>query len=262
MIRFFTPLFAVLLTIGAADGADAKKLTLRWHGQSFFDLETPQGTRIVFDPHAIEAYGRITVSADMILVSHLHDDHTQIQVVQLKKNDAIKKPILSGLKPLSRFKTEWETIDEKITLKGEEIKIRTVGTYHDTMQGMESGKNAVFIVEIFGLRFVHLGDLGHVLTKEQVEKIGPVDVLMIPIGGVYTLNGNQAKRVVAQLKPRQYIVPMHYGTKVFDDLLPPTEFLEDQKKERIRVEKTNQLVISTDFKPTEPDIVLLQWTGK
>src|SRR4051794_10406019 len=102
MIRFCMPLFAVLLATAAAPAADAKKLLLRWHGQSFFELETSAGNRIVFDPHEIEAYtkvvGRINVSADLVCVSHLHDDHTQVKVVQVRKNDTIKEPILKGLR--------------------------------------------------------------------------------------------------------------------------------------------------------------------
>ncbi len=86
-----------------------------------------------------------------------------------------------------------------------------------------------------------------------------MDVLMIPVGGVYTLNGTDAKEVVTALKPKKYILPMHYGTKVFDDVLSADEFLEDQKKENVKKMNTNQLEIDPDFKPAEPVIVLLEW---
>jgi L-ascorbate metabolism protein UlaG (beta-lactamase superfamily) len=112
-------------------------------------------------------------------------------------------------------------------------------------------------VEVDGLRIVHLGDLGHLLSDKMVKEIGDVDVLMIPVGGIYTINGSEAKKVVAQLKPRQYILPMHYGTKVFDDVLPPDEFLDEQKN--FKKLPTNTLEIKTDFKPAEPVIVLLDW---
>jgi L-ascorbate metabolism protein UlaG (beta-lactamase superfamily) len=125
---------------------------------------------------------------------------------------------------------------------------------------MERGKNTIFVVEADGLRIVHLGDLGHLLTKDQIDKIGAVDVLMIPVGGVYTINGSEARKVIDQLKPKMYVIPMHYGTKVFDDVLPLDEFLEDQKKENVkRMESTNELVIKTDFKPKEPQVVILGW---
>ena len=79
-----------------------------------------------------------------------------------------------------------------------------------------AARNGVFIIEVDGWRIVHLGDLGHYLTPAQLKRIGPVDVLMIPVGGIYTLNGKWAKKVVDQIKPKEYIFPMHYGTKVFD----------------------------------------------
>ena len=250
MKRFTLSLLAGFLIAGFSTAADAKKLVVRWHGQSFFDLQTSKGTRIVFDPHAIDVYGRQLVSADLVLISHFHNDHTQVGVLENQG----KFKVIQGLKQEGK-KTEWNLIDEKFR----DVHIRTVGTYHDDAQGMEKGKNAIFIVEVDGLRIVHLGDLGHLLTKEQVKEIGPVDVLMIPVGGVYTLNGADAKEVVAQLKPKKYILPMHYGTKVFDDVLPVDEFLEEQKPENIKKLDSNKLEIDANFKPAEPVIVLLDW---
>ena len=230
--------------------ADTKKPVLRWHGHSYFDLTTSKGTRIVFDPHAIEGYGQQSVPADLVLISHSHNDHNQVAIL----SNPGKFKVLEGLKQTGN-KVEWNLLDEKFR----DVRVRTIGVYHDNAQGSEKGKNAVFVVEAEGIRFVHLGDLGHVLTKEQVKEIGPVDVLMIPVGGVYTLNGTDAKEVVTSLKPKKYILPMHYGTKVFDDVLSADEFLEDQKKENVKKMNTNQLEIDPDFKPAEPVIVLLDW---
>jgi L-ascorbate metabolism protein UlaG (beta-lactamase superfamily) len=100
------------------------------------------------------------------------------------------------------------------------------------------------------------------LSKEQIDKIGPVDVLMIPVGGVYTLNGIEAKRVQDQLKPRMYVLPMHYGTKVFDEVLPVDGFIDEQKSGSVQKLTTNELVIKTDFKPAEPVVVVLHWAAK
>lgn len=253
MIRALLVLTANLLLVATVTAADTK-VVLRWHGQSMFVLESSKGTRVVFDPHAIEAYGRIVVKADVILLSHFHNDHTQVTVVENYE----KAKIIVGLKGSAK-KTDWNIVDEKF----KDIRIRSVGVFHDESGGMERGKNAVFIIEMDGLRIVHLGDLGHQLTKEQLDKIGPVDVLMIPVGGVYTLNGSEAKKVVEQIKPKMYVLPMHYGTKVFDEVLTVDEFLEDTKKENVQrfdLGKTsNELVIKTDFKPKEPVIVVLNW---
>ena len=80
---------------------------------------------------------------------------------------------------------------------------------------------------------------------------------MIPVGGVYTINGADAKQVVEQLKPSRYIIPMHYGTRVYDDLLPADEFLEDQKN--VKKFPSNKLTIETDLKLPEPIIAILDW---
>jgi L-ascorbate metabolism protein UlaG (beta-lactamase superfamily) len=251
MIRFCIALAAGLLLAAASPADESKKVTIRWHGQSFFEIISSQGTRIVTDPHAIDVYGRISVKADLILVSHFHNDHTQVDVVENKD----KAKIIYGLKPNGR-KTDWNLVDERFR----DVNIRTVGVYHDAEEGLERGKNAVFIIEVDGLHIVHLGDLGHPLTDAQVKKIGPVDVLLIPVGGVYTINGLEAKKVVELLKPRQYVIPMHYGTKVFDELLPVDEFLEDQDKTNIKIyEHTNKLVVESDFRPREPIIAVLNW---
>lgn len=239
---------SLALTLSFA--ADGKKPVLRWHGHSYFDLTTSKGTRIVFDPHAIEGYGRQGVPADLVLISHSHNDHNQVGIL----SNPGKFKVLEGLKQTGN-KVEWNLLDEKFR----DVRVRTIGVYHDNAQGSEKGKNAVFVVEADGIRFVHLGDLGHVLTKDQVKEIGPVDVLMIPVGGIYTLNGADAKEVVSELKPKKYILPMHYGTKVFDDVLTADEYLEDQKKESVKKKDSNQLEIDPDFKPAEPEIVLLDW---
>lgn len=224
----------------------APEVTLRWYGQSFFVLESTKGTRVAFDPHAIEAFGRHEVTADLILMSHLHDDHTQIGVIS---NNAKAKAV-QGLR-LKGKTADWLPAD--FTFK--DVHVRSVGAYHDNVEGMARGKNTIFVVEVDGLRFVHLGDLGHVLSSKDVQKIGPVDVLMLPIGGVYTINGSEAKKVVEQLKPKRFIVPMHYGVKGYDDLLPADEFLEDQA--RVKRLEDNKLVIDPAAKPDAPTVILL-----
>jgi len=254
MSRFLAALAVVILATQGLHAAEAKKVVIRWHGQSFFEIESSKGTRIVTDPHAIEAFGPQHVAADLILVSHFHSDHTQIGVVESRQREA-KVKVLYGLKEVKK-REEWNPIDEDF----KDVHVRSVGVYHDDDEGLERGKNTVFIITVDGLKIVHLGDLGHQLTPAQLKSIGPVDVLMIPIGGVYTLNGAEARQVFAQLKPRQYILPMHYGTQVYKDLLPADEFLEGQKEGSVKkMLETNKLEVPTDFKPSDPIIVLLGW---
>ncbi len=248
MTRMLAALAAGLVLTAPPAAAQPGKVEIRWHGQSFFELKTSKGTRVVFDPHAIEAYGRKTVEADLVLMSHNHNDHTQLGVIPTKG----RKDIL-GLKLVGK-RWDWNHVEETFR----DIKLHTVPVYHDRTQGMDRGKNTVFVLEVDGLKIVHLGDLGHILTDEQLKQIGPVDVLMIPVGGVYTINGIEAKRVVAQLKPTRYVLPMHYGTAVYDDLLPITAFREDQKN--VKVFTTNLLTVDAGAKPPdEPVIAVLGW---
>jgi len=265
MIRFLPTLTVLLLCAGAAPAED-KKVIIRWHGHSFFKIISTKGTRIVTDPHFIEEYGRPMVKADLILMSHFHVDHTRLDAIA----DAKKAKQINALKKGEGGRDEWNILDEKF----KDVRIQTLGTFHDEMAGTQRGKNGVFILDVDGLRIVHLGDLGHTLRGEQLRKIWkvddkprerhPIDVLMIPVGGVYTVNGLDAQKVLEQIKPTRYILPMHYGTRVYTDLLDLTYFLDDQKMGKVeRFPRSNELTIDPKAKPPEtPMIAILNWEKK
>ena len=238
----------------AAGDKPWKPISVAWYGQSFFIVTTSKGTRVAIDPHLIPEYGRFMgLKADVILLSHNHNDHTQVTALENAKQTRIV-PGLSG----PGLRADWNAVDETVG----DVRIRTVGVYHDTAEGMTRGKVGAFVIEADGWRIAHLGDLGHELTPAQVRKFGPIDVLMVPVGGVYTLNGSEAKAVVAQLKPREYIFPMHYGTKVYEDLLPITEFLEDQDREKVAVSNDNRVTLNKDPQRPRPLIVQLHYWPK
>lgn len=247
-------LFVAAISFSAQEKSNPK---LRWYGQSFFVIETTKGTRVAFDPHAIEAFGRQTTKADLVLISHPHPDHVRLEVIEIKD----KPKVIQGIKvgagnpeagPPNR--QQWNPVDEQFR----DVKVRSIGTFHDSMQGFQRGKNTIFVLEFDGLKLAHLGDLGHLLSEEQLRSLGSIDVLLIPVGGVYTLNGDQAKKVVAQIKPSKYILPMHFGTKTFDDLLPVDEFLDGQTNVE-RKPATNELILDRALQPKQPQIVLLGW---
>jgi L-ascorbate metabolism protein UlaG (beta-lactamase superfamily) len=252
---FLCALCVSAVTISAQDKKPPK---LRWLGQSFFVLETSQGTRIAFDPHAIDAFGRQTTKADLVLISHPHPDHVRLDVIenraQAKVIEGVKVPTGNpegGPQP----RAQWNPVDEKFR----DVRIRSVGLFHDTMQGLKYGKNTAFILEFDGLKLCHLGDLGHLLSEEQLRQIGPVDVLLIPVGGIYTLNGENAKRVLAQIKPTRYTLPMHYGIKlIFEDVLTVDEFLDGQTNVK-KMLNTNELILDNGPKPTQPTTIILGW---
>lgn len=253
MVRLFSAFFVVVTLIAAQPAGEAGKTTITWHGQSFFAIRSSQGTVIVCDPHAILQYGRVMgLKANILLLSHLHSDHTQVEVLENYKDKDLKT--LQGLTGKGN-RAVWNPIDEKI----KDVKIRSIGTYHDDQEGMKNGRNAVFVIEVDGWKIAHLGDLGHVLSEEQVKQIGPVDVLLIPVGGVYTINGSDALKVVEQLKPKEYIIPMHYGTPVYDDLLSAGEFLEGMPKDKILRLPNNTLVLDREPKRARPQVTVLHY---
>lgn len=255
MCRLVAVLAGLVVCAAPAVAQDpkAKAIEIRWFGQSFFQIKTGDGTRIVIDPHLMTEYSRPSCEADLILISHEHDDHNLVEAVSNLDTDKPKQ--IRGLLTKGK-RQDWNKVDEKV----KNIRVRTVGCYHDGEDGAKRGKNSIFIVETDGLTIAHLGDLGHVLNEEQVKAIGSVDILMIPIGGIYTINGEKAKEVVKQLKPRLYILPMHYGTKVVDTLQDPEEFLEGQKNVR-KLDQSNLLSVPTDLKQDKATIVLLHWAN-
>jgi L-ascorbate metabolism protein UlaG (beta-lactamase superfamily) len=267
MRRFGLPLALALFALPAAtaddkpevkkDDEDKGKLVIRWHGQSFFEITTSKGTKLVIDPHAIEQYrmnlNEEVIDADVILVSHPHTDHSTLTAIKGYKDEKKVRQIWG----VDKNTKDWNIIKDVVF---KDVKLTTVATFHDKDNGMKRGKNAAFILEVDGLRIVHLGDLGHLLTPAQVRRLKgqaseddpakPVDILMIPVGGLYTINGLVAQDVVNQLNPTRHVIPMHYGTLVFDWVLnlKQTKFLDDVPPERVVHMKTNKLVID----PKEP----------
>jgi len=178
-------------------------MNLTWLGHATFILSTSTGLTALLDPMGSGVgYALAPVQGvDLVTVSHEHSDHNNVSLA------AGNPQVLRGLAG-----ADWARVD--VTVKG--VRIRSVGTYHDDSQGSQRGKNAVFVFEMEGLRLAHLGDLGHALTPEQIKAIGPVEAILIPVGGFYTIDARTAATVVEQLRPR-VVVPMHYKTP---DLTP------------------------------------------
>jgi L-ascorbate metabolism protein UlaG (beta-lactamase superfamily) len=265
MLRYCTSLL-LLLSLCAAPSVADDTLRIRWHGQSFFEIISTDGVVIVTDPHGIKEFrerGEPKIEADLITISHFHNDHTQIGAVTNGRKLDESKMIFRGLKENKsdgRVTIEFNRVKETFKKKGcKDIPIYTVGTYHDTVSGMNRGKNGVFVFEVDGLRIVHLGDLGHILSEAQIRAIGEVDILMIPVGGIYTLNGLDAAKVVEQLRPKRFVLPMHYGTDYYTDVLSAKYFTDEFKPEQVKRLTTNELKVDPKAKPPgEPTIILMK----
>jgi L-ascorbate metabolism protein UlaG (beta-lactamase superfamily) len=216
---------------------------VQWLGQSAFYITSKSGIHILTDPYKYHAfngalqYGAITTPADIITISHNHDDHNG-----------------------------WEGI------LGNPVVIRTTGTFtvqniifsgitvfHDKEQGANRGVNFVYSFTVDHVRFCHLGDLGHQLTRAQARDItqgGPIDVLFIPAGGKYTLDPTETESVINILKPR-LVIPMHYKTaKTNLPLQPIDNFLKDKKN--IITRFTSTIEVTDKSLPRELQITVLQ----
>lgn len=161
-------------------------MDITWFGQSAFKIKTKTAT-IVIDPFSPEiGLPWKEQEADILLVSHDHKDHNNV----------------AGAKAdfVARGPGEYEV---------KEVLMEGVQLYHDAVKGAERGTTVAYVFEAEGVTVCHLGDLGHKLTPEQAEALESVDVLLIPVGGNYTIDGNLAAEVVSQVEPR-IVIPMHY----------------------------------------------------
>jgi L-ascorbate metabolism protein UlaG (beta-lactamase superfamily) len=165
-------------------------MKIKYFGCSAFVITSGAGIRIITDPYEAGPdwpYREITESADIVTVSHDHFDHNNVAAVR-------GSPVVVRRAGRSMA-------------KGMEIK--GIASYHDEAQGRMRGNNTIFCFEVDEIRVCHLGDLGHLLDDRQVKEIGSVDILLIPVGGFFTIDAKAATQVGNQLKPK-IIVPMHY----------------------------------------------------
>lgn len=191
-----------------------------------------------FDPAMVGLKFPKSEEIDIVTVSHDHPDHNF---------DAG----ISGEPFVVHGPGEYE-------VKG--VTIIGVPTYHDGSKGEERGTNTVYKFVIDGVNFCHLGDLGHKLTDSQVEAIGDVDILFVPVGGKYTIDAKTAAEVVAQIEP-YVVIPMHYqrtglDPKTFAELEDVSKFLKEMGAES--VEKISKYVTSKDKLPENTTVVVLE----
>lgn len=227
----------VILAISWPVVADpGKPVAVRWWGQAFVTIETYWNLTVAIDPFATRiGYDDPGVTADVVLVTHHHADHNNVSLLGTDAKSVLgldeAGDVVSIDMVLDRLPNQDEPTVTAFSLSAQytdhAVRFRTIASFHDDQSGGRRGKNAMFLVVADGVRILHCGDLGQTkLTEDQLRQIGNVDVLLIPVGGVYTIGGKQAVGIVEQLSPR-YVVPIHYKTPQLSIVLRTNEeFLE------------------------------------
>jgi len=211
-------------------------MKVKWLGHASFLITAGDGTRIIIDPFGDYpglSYNPIQETAEVVIISHDHGDHRGAKIM----GDP-----------------------EEVTGAGREeiagIEIEGLDTYHDTSKGSERGANTVFCFTVDGMRVCHMGDLGHDLSESEVARIGRVDILMIPVGGFYTIDAGTAGAICDRIKPR-VVIPMHYKTdKCAFPITGVDEFLKG--KSEVRKLETSEVDLALEKLPAKTEIIILK----
>ncbi|MCH7483810.1 MAG: MBL fold metallo-hydrolase [Chloroflexi bacterium] len=209
-----------------------------WLGHSSFRIRAREATVITDPCPPSTGYSIGKPTADIVTLSHAHDDHTYLKAVAGKPTviDSIGEYEISG------------------------AFLTSILTYHDGERGGERGKNLTFVIEMEGIKICHLGDLGHAPTADQAEGMTGADVLMIPVGGDSTIDGAKAAEIVPMLDAR-IVIPMHYKTPVARGNLEPADrFLKEMQATAVQAQP--KLSLSYNTVPSDTQVILLDYRGK
>jgi L-ascorbate metabolism protein UlaG (beta-lactamase superfamily) len=211
-------------------------MEITWYGRACFRLKGKEATAITDPCPPATGFVAGKHDVDLLTVSHAHPDHSYT------------RSITAGL-----------TLTRPGEYEFHDLLVTGVRTYHDGTRGAERGENMIFAVEVDGVHICHLGDLGHLLTEEQVAELGPIDVLLVPVGGTTTVTPAEATEVVSQLSPK-LVIPMHFAIDgASADLMSAETFLHEMSVEPIRQPKA---IVTPSSLPDETQVVLLEARGR
>ena len=212
-------------------------MNVKWLGHASFLITSENGLKIITDPYSLGGgidYGRIEEVADIVTVSHKHGDHDNVAAVKGKPE------VVS-------------TVGSK-RVKG--VDFKGIPSYHDEATGKQRGANVIFCFTLDEMIICHLGDLGHQLDASQIAEIGEVDILLLPVGGVYTIDAKAATKVCEKLNPK-VVIPMHYKTaKCGYPIARVDDFLQGRKN--VRHLNTSETEFKKDQLPSATETVVLE----
>lgn len=211
-------------------------MIIRWLGHSSFMISSDTGVKIITDPYVTGgglSYGEIKETAEIVTVSHGHGDHNNTAAVR-------GNPVV---------------IKQAGTTEAKGIKFRGIPTSHDEAGGKLRGSNIMFCFEVDGVKVCHLGDLGHQLNDKQIAELGQIDILLIPVGGYYTIDAKVAGQISDKLAPR-LIIPMHFKTEKCElPISGVNDFL--QGKTNVTRLEVSEVEFRSEHLPTTAQIVVL-----
>ncbi|WOO88281.1 MBL fold metallo-hydrolase [Mollicutes bacterium LVI A0078] len=216
-------------------------MNIKWLGHSCFLITAADGTTVLHDPYKDMLGYKLPkgLKVDYVLSSHAHSDHNYTEGLE------------PGFKLIDQYGVTTEVIEFTGTL-----------SYHDQVQGEERGDNAIFSYVLDGLKIAHLGDLGHVLDEKQVAALAGTDILLIAVGGGYTINGELAAEVANQVNPK-IVIPMHYRTRALGPFglkfEKVTKFTDAYNK---TVNKVKTITISEQSIDKQADVIIMDYKQK
>ena len=217
-------------------------MKVKYYGHAAFKITTDKGTRIIFDPYEAGSYGgaigygKITDEADIVITSHDHGDHNYTKDI----------------------KGHYTLVDKAGAYEIKDVKMNEIPTFHDASGGKERGNNLLSVISADGLVLAHMGDIGHDLDADTLKKIGKVDVMLIPIGGFFTVDAGGAAKIMNAINP-SITIPMHYKT---DKCGFPIGTVEEFTKDKMNVqilENQSEIEIKKDALPKSPTIMVLKY---
>lgn len=216
-------------------------MEIKYIAHSCFEIRG-KDVKIVIDPYDPKKahYDIPKLKADLVLSTHDHFDHNNIDVVEDYKL-AVTTP------------GEYEI---------EGVYVEGIQTYHDKKEGEDRGLNTIYQITIDDFNILHLGDLGHTLSQETLEKILDIDILLIPVGGKYTINASDAAKVISTIEPG-IVVPMHYQGEESNELSKDLDKLEkflDEMGGNGDIRKVDKLKVSKSSIPEETEVVVVEPT--
>ncbi len=219
-------------------------MEIEYFGHACFSLKSKSGLVVLTDPFDSKYVG-LSLSktkADIVSISHNHEDHSNLDIVA----GAVKRE-------------EPFVIDSEGEYEIGGVAVTALKFYHDKNKGEDRGKNLVFVYRMDGINIAHLGDLGHGLTESQIEKLGPVDVLLVPVGNDSTLAIDEVESLTNEIAP-SYVVPMHYKvdgmTSTFEKLLTLDEALDRLKWSKAG-ESVHKMKIDINSLPDEKQVIVM-----